>query len=54
MNAKTIIWNGPQGLFEIERFSEGSKEMLKNVIAATGKGALSIAGGGDTVNLIKG
>lgn len=52
--AKTIVWNGPQGLFEIPKFSEGSIAMLQDVIKSTAAGSLSIVGGGDTVNLVKG
>lgn len=52
--AKTIVWNGPQGLFEIPKFSEGSVAMLNSVIKSTATGTLSIVGGGDTVNLVKG
>ena len=51
--AKTMFWNGPQGAFEIEQFSNGSKELLKSVIEATSKGMTSVAGGGDTINMCK-
>ncbi|ORX56750.1 3-phosphoglycerate kinase [Hesseltinella vesiculosa] len=48
LNAKTILWNGPTGVFEFEKFATGTKEALKAVIEATEKGATSIIGGGDT------
>lgn len=48
-SAKTIFWNGPMGVFEIEPFSNGSIEIAKEV--ANSK-AFSIAGGGDTISLI--
>ncbi|XP_070553016.1 phosphoglycerate kinase-like [Ptychodera flava] len=46
--AKTIVWNGPPGVFEIEKFAAGSKAMMDAVVAATQKGATTIIGGGDT------
>lgn len=51
--SQTIFWNGPQGVFELEPFSTGSLSMLENIIAATKSGATSVAGGGDTVALLK-
>jgi len=49
----TIFWNGPQGVFEIPAFAQGSLTMLQNIIDATKAGATSVAGGGDTVALLK-
>lgn len=46
--AKTIVWNGPPGVFEFENFSKGTKAMMDAVVHATEKGATSIIGGGDT------
>lgn len=46
LSAKTILWNGPTGVFEFEKFAEGTKEALKAVIEATKNGATSIIGGG--------
>lgn len=51
--SKTIFWNGPQGVFEMKPFANGSLKMVDDVIAATKKGAISVAGGGDTVSLLK-
>lgn len=51
--SKTIFWNGPQGVFEIPAFAAGSLSMLDEIIDATSKGATSVAGGGDTVALLK-
>ena len=48
-NAGTIVWNGPVGVFEFERFGEGTKTLAK---AIAGSAAFSIAGGGDTVAAI--
>jgi phosphoglycerate kinase len=51
--SKTVFWNGPQGVFELEPFAKGSLSMLDNIIDATKTGATSVAGGGDTVALLK-
>jgi len=53
IDAKTIIWNGPMGVFEVPPFDHGTKEIAKAVAAATEKGACSIIGGGDSVSAIK-
>jgi phosphoglycerate kinase len=47
--AKTIVWNGPMGVFELPAFAKGTLEVAKAVAAATGAGATSIVGGGDSV-----
>lgn len=46
--ARTIVWNGPPGVFEFESFSKGTSAMMDAVVAATQAGATSIIGGGDT------
>ena len=46
--AGTILWNGPMGVFEIKAFAEGTQEVAQAVAEATGRGAVSIIGGGDT------
>lgn len=51
--AKTIIWNGPPGVFEFEKFSAGTKAMAQAVADATETGATSIVGGGDTATAAK-
>ncbi|KAH9495722.1 hypothetical protein Btru_016135 [Bulinus truncatus] len=51
--AKTIVWNGPPGVFEFENFSTGSKQMMDAVVRATQKGAITIIGGGDTATCAK-
>lgn len=51
--AKTIFWNGPMGVFEIDEFAKGTKEIAMRVAVATKKGATSIIGGGDTVSAIE-
>jgi phosphoglycerate kinase len=47
--AKTIVWNGPMGVFEMPAFAKGTLEIAKAVAAATVSGATSIVGGGDSV-----
>jgi phosphoglycerate kinase len=47
--AKTIVWNGPMGVFEMPAFAKGTLEIAKAVAAATHAGAISIVGGGDSV-----
>src|ERR1700756_2002002 len=47
--ARTIVWNGPMGVFEMPSFAKGTLEVAKAVAAATDNGAISIVGGGDSV-----
>ncbi len=47
--SKTILWNGPMGVFEMESFQEGTKQIALAVAEATQKGAFSLVGGGDSV-----
>jgi phosphoglycerate kinase len=47
--AKTIVWNGPMGIFEIDEFSKGTEKIANTVADATNEGAISIVGGGDTI-----
>ena len=46
--AKTIVWNGPVGVFEFDIFAEGTRAVADAVVKATQAGAISIIGGGDT------
>lgn len=50
--SKTILWNGPMGVFEMEKFSRGTSEIAKAIADATQKGAYSLIGGGDSVAAI--
>jgi phosphoglycerate kinase len=52
-SAKTIVWNGPCGVFEFDIFAEGTKSMAHAVAAATAAGAITIVGGGDTATAAK-
>jgi phosphoglycerate kinase len=47
--AKTILWNGPAGVFEFDTFAEGSKAVADAIVEATANGAFSLVGGGDSV-----
>jgi phosphoglycerate kinase len=47
-NSKTILWNGPMGVFEMEKFLVGTKAIAEAVVKATGNGAFSLIGGGDS------
>ena len=49
MNSKTILWNGPMGVFEMEKFQQGTKSIALAVAASTANGAFSLVGGGDSV-----
>jgi phosphoglycerate kinase len=52
MNSKTILWNGPMGVFEMEKFARGTTAIARAVAKATEKGAYSLIGGGDSVAAI--
>ena len=49
MNSKTILWNGPMGVFEMEKFRKGTVAIAEAIAKATGNGAFSLVGGGDSV-----
>ncbi|OFX17155.1 MAG: phosphoglycerate kinase [Bacteroidetes bacterium GWA2_31_9] len=51
-NSKTILWNGPMGVFEFEKFSKGTSSIAKAIANATEKGAFSLVGGGDSVSAV--
>lgn len=50
--SKTILWNGPMGVFEMEKFQKGTKAVAEAIAEATQKGAFSLIGGGDSVAAI--
>ena len=52
LSSKTILWNGPMGVFEMSNFEEGTKQMAFAIADATKKGAFSLIGGGDSVAAI--
>ena len=49
LNSKTILWNGPVGVFEIEKFANGTLEIARDLAEATERGAYTLVGGGDSV-----
>merc|ERR1719389_1324148 len=51
--SKTIIWNGPMGVFEMGKFEAGTKSLMDAVVAATESGAITVIGGGDTATACK-
>jgi phosphoglycerate kinase len=53
VDARTIVWNGPMGVFEMEPFDEGTKAVAQAVVKATDNGAISIIGGGDSASALQ-
>ncbi|HEU0136772.1 MAG TPA: phosphoglycerate kinase [Flavobacterium sp.] len=53
LKSKTILWNGPLGVFEMENFAHGTIELGKYIAEATAQGAFSLVGGGDSVSAVK-
>ncbi len=53
MQSKTILWNGPLGVFEMEKFASGTIELGNSIAEATKNGAFSLVGGGDSVAAVK-
>ena len=53
LNSKTILWNGPLGVFEMENFANGTISLGDSIAEATEKGAFSLVGGGDSVAAVK-
>ena len=53
LNSKTILWNGPLGVFEMSNFQKGTKQTALSIAKATKNGAFSLVGGGDSISAIK-
>ena len=53
MDAKTVAWNGPMGVFEVKPFDIGTVAVAHTLAEATGKGTISVIGGGDSASAVK-
>ncbi|PIE50793.1 MAG: phosphoglycerate kinase, partial [Flavobacteriales bacterium] len=53
MNSKTILWNGPLGVFEMSNFAGGTVALGESIAESTKNGAFSLVGGGDSVAFVK-
>ncbi|RBP99303.1 phosphoglycerate kinase [Bifidobacterium xylocopae] len=53
VDSKTVVWNGPMGVFEVAQFAEGTKAVAQGLIDATRSGAFTIVGGGDSASAVR-
>jgi 3-phosphoglycerate kinase len=50
--AKTVVWNGPMGVFEVSKFAQGTIKIAQELASITEKGATTIVGGGDSASAV--
>ena len=53
VDSKTVVWNGPMGVFEFPRFAAGTKAVAQGLVDATKAGAFTIVGGGDSASAVR-
>ncbi|RBP98011.1 phosphoglycerate kinase [Bifidobacterium aemilianum] len=53
VDSKTVVWNGPMGVFEVPQFAEGTKAVAQGLVDATAAGAFTIVGGGDSASAVR-
>lgn len=53
VDSRTVVWNGPMGVFEVSQFAEGTRAVAQALVDATAKGAFTIVGGGDSASAVR-
>lgn len=53
VDSRTVVWNGPMGVFEVPQFAEGTRAVAQALVDATAKGAFTIVGGGDSASAVR-